>query len=163
MIYNYKKTYEGTKILSWLIEFLFICLVDTERDSIEEKDLLSLIWLGEAICKLLDYEASKKLFSFISSALVQNKNWMTCDFSLFLCLLLGCHLSSPDGIRRAIKKTLVLNSNPGEATLVLAHSGCDAPVWHSSVVRLVKAKNKNKWHPNTYNSLFMFLQIFSDV
>ena len=92
MIYNYKKAYEGTKILSWLTEFLFICLVDIERDSIEEKDLPSLIWLGEAICKLLDYEASKKLFSFISSALVQNKNWMTCDFSLFLCLLLGRHL-----------------------------------------------------------------------
>ena len=27
------------------------------------------------------------------------------------------------------------SSNPTEATLPLAHSGCDAPVWHSSVVR----------------------------
>ena len=71
--------------------------------------------------------------------------------------------SSPNGTRSATKKTLVLNSNPREATLVLAHSGCDAPVWYSSVVRLARAKNKNKWRLNTYNSLSMFLQIFSDV
>ncbi|WKA10505.1 hypothetical protein VitviT2T_028071 [Vitis vinifera] len=30
---------------------------------------------------------------------------------------------------------LVMSSNPTEATLPLAYSGCDAPVWHSSVVR----------------------------
>ena len=56
--------------------------------------------------------------------------------------------SNPDGTRRAMPcgKSLVatMSSNPGEVTLVLAHSGCDAPVWHSSVVRLARAENTRR-------------------
>ena len=37
-----------------------------------------------------------------------------------------------------------MSSNPGKVTLVLAHFGCDGPVWHSSVVRLARAKNSRK-------------------
>ena len=45
--------------------------------------------------------------------------------------------NSADGTRRATKKTLVLSSNPGEATLL-----CEAPDWH-------RTKYTPRPYPNT--------------